>query len=95
MAERQALFDAIFIGDIHAGQAAQGTAAFGIFGLRQMAPARAGAQDLAAGRDLEAFGHGLFGFDAFGTSHKNLKISIAKERELYTGPDGGGKHHFL
>ena len=73
MAERQILRDAVGIRGIHTGQTAQRAAAFGIFGLRQMAPARAGAQDFSAGRNLETLGHGLSGFNAFGTSHKILK----------------------
>jgi hypothetical protein len=83
------LGDAIDIGRIHAGQTPQGTAAFGIFGLRQVAPAGAGTQDFSAGRNLETLGHGLLGLDAFGTSHKLvkcLKIFIAKERALYVKP---------
>jgi hypothetical protein len=91
VAERQTLGDAISVGRIHAGQTAQRAAAFGIFGLRQMAPAGAGAQDLSAGRNLEAFGYGFLGFDAFGTSHKlvkSLKIFIAKERALYARSAG-------
>jgi hypothetical protein len=89
VAEGQTLSDAVDIGRIHAGQTPQRTAAFGIFGLRQVAPAGAGTHDFSAGRNLEAFGHGLLGFDAFGTSHKlvkSLKIFIAKERALYVKP---------
>jgi hypothetical protein len=73
MAKGQILRDAVSISGIHTGQTAQRAAAFGIFGLCQMAPARAGAQDLSAGRNFEALGHGLSGFNAFGTSHKFLK----------------------
>jgi hypothetical protein len=51
-----------------------------------VAPARAGAQDFSASRNLETFGHGLSGFNAFGASHK---ISIAKEGRLYAA--GGTK----
>jgi len=86
VAEGQTLGDAIGIGGIHNGQATQGTAALGILGLRQVAPAGAGTQDFSASRNLEAFGHGLLGLNAFGTSHKlvkSLKIFIAKERALY------------
>jgi hypothetical protein len=80
VAKGQILRDTISVGGIHTGQAAQGTAALGIFGLRQMAPARAGTQDFSASRNLETLGHGLSGLDAFGSSHK---IFIAKERRLY------------
>ena len=44
------------------GGAAQAAAALGALGLAQVAPAGAGAQDLAAGRDLEPLGHGLSWF---------------------------------
>ena len=70
MAERQILFDPIFIGDVHAGQTTEGTAAFRVFGLREVAPAGAGAQDLSACRNFKTFGYGLLCFNAFGTSHK-------------------------
>jgi hypothetical protein len=76
------LRDPVPVGWIHAGQAAQGAAALGVFALGQMSPAGAGAQDFPAGRDLETLGHGLLRFDTFGSSHK---IFIAKERKLYAG----------
>jgi len=94
VAERQILRDTVGVGGIHTGQSAQGAAAFGILGLRQMAAARAGAQNFSASRNLKAFGHGLFGFNAFGTSHKNLKISIAKERALYLRKRPGASLNF-
>jgi hypothetical protein len=80
MAKRQILRDAISVGGIHTGQAAQVAAALGVFALGQVAPARTGAQDFSASRNLETLGHGLSGFDAFGSSHK---IFFAKERRLY------------
>jgi hypothetical protein len=86
VAEGQILRDAISVGGVHTGQAAQGAAALGVFALGQVAPARAGAQDFSASRNLETFGHGLSGFNAFGASHK---ISIAKEGRLYAA--GGTK----
>jgi hypothetical protein len=79
VAEGQALRNAIHVGWVHTGQTAQGTAAFGTLGLRQVTAARARAQDFSASRNLKTLGHGLLGFDAFGTSHK---IFIAKERRL-------------
>jgi hypothetical protein len=81
--ERQVLGDAVGVGHVHAGQAAQAATAFRIFGLRQMAPTGAGAQDFSASRNLESLGHGLFGFDAFGTSHKILK-SLSQKSANYT-----------
>jgi hypothetical protein len=86
MAEGQILRDTISVGGIYTGQAAQGAAALGGFALGQVAPARTGAQDFPAGRNLETLGHGLSGFNAFGSSHK---ISIAKELKLYAA--GGTK----
>jgi hypothetical protein len=80
VAERQILRDAINVGGIHRGQAAQVAATLGVFTLGQVAPARAGAENFSASRDLKTFGHGLSGFDAFGSSHK---IFVTKERELY------------
>jgi hypothetical protein len=87
-AERQVLRDAINVGGIHTGQAAEGTAALWVFALGQVAATGARAQDLSASGNLKTLGHGLSGFDAFGTSHK---IVIAKERGIYAGGDVGGK----
>jgi hypothetical protein len=70
MAERQTLGDAIDIRLVHHGAFAETAEALGVFGLRQMAAAGAGAQDFAGGRDLKPFGYGFLRFDAFGTSHK-------------------------
>jgi hypothetical protein len=70
MTERQILHDPIHVRGVNTGRAAQGTTAFGAFGLQQVALAGARAQDFSAGRNLESLGHGFFGFNAFGTSHK-------------------------
>jgi hypothetical protein len=70
VAERQILLDAVGVGFMDEDRTAQATTAFGTFGLTQMPPASPAAQDLARGRYFEALGHGLFRFDAFGTSHK-------------------------
>ena len=79
MAERQILCDAIHISGIHRGCATETAAVFGSFALGQVAAAGAGAQDFSARRNLKTLGHGLSGFDAFGTSHK---FFIAKEHGL-------------
>jgi hypothetical protein len=63
-------------------RAAEIATALGVFGLRQVAFARAGAQNFSAGRNLEPIGHGLLRFNAFGTSHKSIS-SIQKERAIY------------
>jgi hypothetical protein len=81
VAERQALGDPVSVGFVHDHGFAQAAQALGIFSLGQMAAAGAGAHDLAGAGDFEPFGHGFFGFDAFGTSHKFN--SIAKERGIY------------
>ena len=70
VAERQALQDPIHVGRMHPGRPAQAAPALRTLGLKQVALARARAQDLSAGRNLKTFGHGLLGFDTFRTSHK-------------------------
>ena len=72
MAEREALGDAIDVGLIDHSAFAEAAQAFGVFGLSQMATTSAGAQDFAGCRNLEPFGDGFFGLDAFWTSHKSI-----------------------
>jgi hypothetical protein len=83
--ERQVLFDTIDIGFMNQGRPAQAAPAFGAFGLAEMPPAGLAAQDFAAGRDLETFGHGFLRFDAFGTSHKNQSVSLQKSAHYRGG----------
>jgi hypothetical protein len=71
--EGQVLGDAAGIGGVNNYRPAEMAAALGIFGLGQVAPAGVAAQDFAGGGDFEPLGHGLFGFDAFGSSHKERK----------------------
>jgi len=80
--EREVLLDAIFVRFINRGGAAETAAALGVFGLRQVAFARAGAQNFSARGDLKPLNHGLLRFNAFGTSHKSVS-SIQKERAIY------------
>jgi hypothetical protein len=80
--ERQILRDAVSISRINDHSTAETAAALGTLGLRQVASARAGAQDFAASRYLEAFGHGLSGLDAFGTSHKSKFFNRKRGRTL-------------
>jgi len=80
VAEWKVLFDAVFVSGMYDSVAAQAATALRAFGLAQMASAGQFAQDLAASRDLEPLHHGLFGFDAFGTSHKS--IVYEKERAI-------------
>jgi hypothetical protein len=81
MAERQALGDTISVGFIHDHGLAEAAETLGVFGLRQVTAAGAGAQNLAGGGDLKPFGDGFVCFDAFGTTHKS--IVFQKERENY------------
>jgi hypothetical protein len=82
VAEREVLRDAVGIRGVNHGGLAEAAHALGVFGLGQVTAARVGAHDFAGASDLEPFGHGFSGFDAFGTSHKFI-ISIAKGRALY------------
>jgi hypothetical protein len=86
VAERQVLRDAIGIGRVHDGGFAKAAAVLRIFGLGQMAQARMAAENFARAGDLEPLGHGLSGFNAFGSSHKKI-ISITKGRALYAAND--------
>jgi hypothetical protein len=71
MAEWQILGDTINVGGVHRGCAAEMAAAFGILGLGQVPEAGMVAHNFASASDLEPLGHGLFRFDAFGSSHKS------------------------
>ena len=62
MAERQVLRDAVDVGRIHDRGLAEPAAAFGVFGLGQMAATGAVAHDFAGGGDFEPLGHGLSSF---------------------------------
>ena len=57
MAERQILLDAINVGRSDEHGLSQSPAASGVFGLEQMAPASASAEDFPAGGYLKTFGH--------------------------------------
>jgi len=70
MAEGQALFDAVQVSRMDSGRAGEVAAALGVLGLEQVPLAGTRAQDFTAGGNLETLGGGLFGFDAFRTSHK-------------------------
>jgi len=70
VAEGQILRDAISVGWSEERGFAERTAALGILGLEQMAPAGAPKQDLAGSSYLKTFGHRFPGFNAFGASHR-------------------------
>ena len=80
MAEREVLRDAIHIGGMDRGGAAEIAAALGAFVLRQVAFTGAGAQDFSAGGDFESLGHGLLRFNTFWTSHK-FRVSFKKSAQ--------------
>jgi len=69
MAERKILFDTVNVGGSEERSPSQGSAAFGAFALKQVAPASASEQDLAGSGYLETFGHRFSGLNAFGASH--------------------------
>jgi hypothetical protein len=74
VAERQALRDAIHVGRMDCGRATEAAAALGSLGLAQVAPAGAGAHNLAPSRYLEPLGRSFPGLDAFWTSHKSFNF---------------------
>lgn len=82
MTPRQILLNAVFVRGMHGGTPTQTAASLGAFGLHQMAPARALAQHLAAGRDFETLGRRLFRFNAFWTSHNEMIRFSQKERVI-------------
>ena len=88
MAEGKTLFDAIFVRGMDLSGAAQTAPAFGFFGLAQMPPARAGADYLTSGGYLEPLRRGLFGLNAFWTSHN--EISFLSKRARNIGRTTGG-----
>jgi hypothetical protein len=69
VAEGEALRDAIGICGIHDGGFAQAAATLRAFALEQVPATGSHAHNLAGTCNLEPFGHGLFRFDAFGTTH--------------------------
>jgi hypothetical protein len=81
MAERQVLLDTIFVSGMHRGGATEIAPALGVLALGQVAFAGAGTQNFAGGGDLKPLGGGLFGFDAFGATHK-LNLSQKRARNL-------------
>jgi hypothetical protein len=64
------------------GRAAEAAAALGSFGLAQVAPAGAGAHNLAPSRYLEPLGRSFPGLDAFWTSHKSFSFLSKRARNI-------------
>ena len=83
MAEHQALLDAILVGRVHCGSAAETAAAFGVLSRAQVPPTGAGAHDFPAGRYLKTFGRGLLCLDAFWTSHKSINFLSKRARNIW------------
>src|SRR5262245_9335459 len=82
MAERQVLFDSVFVRRMDRGGARKAAAALGVLGLEEMTLSCARSQYFAAGSDFEPLGGGLLGFDALGTTHKSVLLS--KKSRDYT-----------
>ena len=82
MAEHQALLDAILVGRVDRGGAAQVAAALGVLGRAQVPSAGARAHDFPAGRDLKTLGRGLLGSDAFWTSHNSINFRSKRARNI-------------
>jgi hypothetical protein len=82
VAEEQALRDAIHVSRMDCGRPAKAAAALGALGLAQVAPAGAGAQDLAPSRYLEPLGHRFLSLDAFWTSHKSFILLSKRARNI-------------
>jgi hypothetical protein len=64
------------------GRAAEAAAALGSLGLAQVAPAGAGAHNLAPSRYLEPLGRSFPGLDAFWTSHKSFNFLSKRARNI-------------
>jgi len=67
---------------MHSSRATQRAAALGVLGLQQVTFSSARAQDFSAGRNLEPLGHGLLGFDTFGSSHKSINLLSKRTRNI-------------
>ena len=93
MAEHQVLLDAIFVGRVDRGGAAEVAAALGILGLTQMPPAGTRAHDFPTGRYLEPLGHRFLGLDAFWTSHNSFSLLSKRARNIGS-PFPGIKPYF-
>src|SRR5438552_19057547 len=91
MAERQILRDAVSVGGIDHDGFAEAATTFGTLGLEQVAAAGFRTQHFAAGRNLEAFGHGLFRFDPFWTSH-NRWLSLKRARNIGSALPGSKRY---
>ena len=82
MAEREALFDAVFVRRMDPGRTGQSAPSFRIFRLQQVALAGAGAQNFSAGSNLKSFSGGFLGFDAFWPSHKINQLFSKRARNI-------------
>jgi hypothetical protein len=85
VAKWQTLRDAVHISRMDGGRSTKAAAALGTLGLAQVAPARAGAQNLAPSRYLKPLGHRFLGLDAFWTSHKSYNFLSKRARNIGIG----------
>ncbi len=83
MAERKVLRDAISVGGIDHHSLAEGSATFGVLGLKQVTPAGLRTEDFAARADSEPLGHGFPRFDTFGSTH-SFRLSLKRARTIRT-----------
>ena len=83
--EHQVLLNAILVGRVDCGRAAEIPSALGILGLAQVPPAGAGAHDFPAGRNLEPLGHGLLRSNTFWASHKSYNFLSKRARNIGIG----------
>ena len=90
MAEREILQNPVGIGRVHLFGSAEAAAALGVFVLEQVAFARAGTHHLAGAGDLEPFGHGFLGLNAFWSSHNQS----LKKNAQYRAAAGGAQEVF-
>jgi hypothetical protein len=86
MAEGEALLDTIFVGRMDRRPTPQTAPVSRGFGLHQVAPACAGAQNLATCGDFEPLGGGFLGFDAFRSSHKSINFLSKKSAQYRRSP---------
>jgi hypothetical protein len=82
VAKHQSLLDAILVGRVDRGGAAEIAAAFGTLSLAQVPPAGARAHNFPAGRYFKTLGRGLLGSDAFWTSHKSISLLSKRARNI-------------
>jgi len=79
----QALLDAVLVGGVHRRCPTKIATALGPLSLGQMSQARGRTQHFAGCGDLKSLCRGLFGLNAFGTTHKKLNQLPLKKSAQY------------